>query len=292
MRYKIPLHLFLAVPATFGIGWSITVIKDNYAKKELLTVISFILIMLIPLFAGKMYVTFLKRPYFLETSMNPGNRALEKWIIENTTKEGRILIEDSGKFDTQGKDDHYRWGHQFYFAHFPALLPYYTEREFIGGPYPYTLIKHHFAEFHDGILFKKDVDTFSLSELRHYFDLYNIQWIVCWSKKSRDFFDKYPRYLLNGNKVDKFYMYTVNRAPSYFYKGEGQITSDYNKLQLTRVKSEGEIIIKYHWLKYLKTDPPRPIERVMIMDDPIGFIKIHNPPPSILVYNAYGKDVL
>lgn len=289
MRFKIPLHTILVIPAAFGLWWSITTIKDNYAKKDLMLAIFFILIMLIPLFADKMYVTFLKKPYFFETSMHPGNKALVTWILENTTREGRILIEDSGKFDTQGKDQIFVWGHQFYFTHFPALLPYYTGREFIGGPYPYSIIKHHFAEFHDGILFKKEIDTLSLPEVKRYFDLYNIKWIVCWSKKSREFFNKYPRYLLNDNKVDKFYIYTVNRTPSFFYKGNGQIISDYNKLQLTKVKSEDEIIIKYHWLKHLKTDPPRPIEKVMIMDDPIGFIKIHNPPPSILVYNSYGK---
>jgi len=291
LRFMIPLHSFLTVPAAFGIWWSITTIKDTYAKRDLLTVMSLILIMLIPLFARKMYAiafAFRSQPFGrpFTTSMHPGNKALIKWIIEKTTKEGRILIEDSGFFDTQGKDKCV-WGHQYYLTHFPALLPYYTGREFIGGPYPYSIIRHHFAEFHDGILFKKEIDTLSLPALKHYFDLYNIKWIICWSKKSQDFFNKYPHYLLKDDKVDKFYTYTVNRTPSYFYKGEGQIISDYNKLQLTEVKSQGEIIIKYHWLKYLKTDPPRPLEKVMIMDDPIGFIKIHNPPSSIVVYNAY-----
>ena len=290
MRFKMPLHLFLVVPAAYGIWWSITTIKDSYARRELLMVTSLLLIMLIPLFAGKIYAVafaFRAKPYrpFI-TSMHPGNKTLIKWITDQTTKEGRILIEDSGFLDKQGRNQSV-WGHQFYLTHFPALLPYYTEREFIGGPYPNTLIKHHFAEFHDGILFKKDIDSISLPVLKQYFDLYNIKWVICWSKKSREFFDKYPHYLLSGTKVAKFYTYTVNRTPSFFHKGKGQITSDYNKLKLTQVKSDGEIIIKYHWLQHLKTDPPRPIEKVMVMDDPIGFIKIHNPPPSILVYNAY-----
>ena len=291
LRFMIPLNSFLTVPAAFGIWWSISLIIDNYAKKDLLIVISLVLIMLVPLFAHKMYAiafTFLSNPYgrpFI-TSMHPGNKALVKWIIEKTTKEGRILIEDSGFLDTQGKNQCV-WGHQYYLTHLPALLPYYTGREFIGGPYPYSIIQHHFVEFHDGILFKKEIDTISLAELNDYFDLYNIKWVICWSKKSQDFFNKYPHYLLKDDKVDKFYTYTVNRTPSYFYKGKGHIISDYNKLKLTEVKSEGEIIIKYHWLKYLKTDPPRPLEKVMIMDDPIGFIKIHNPPSSIVVYNAY-----
>ena len=290
-RFKIPLNSFLVVPAAYGIWWSAITIKDRYARKELLIVISLLLIMLIPLFASKIYVVAFAfrakpngRPF--NTSLHPGNKALVKWVLEKTTKEGRILIEDSGFFDTQRKDRN-PWGHQFYLTHFPALLPYYTKREFIGGPYPYSLIRHHFAEFHDAILFKKEIGTLSLSELKQYFDLYNIKWIICWSEKSQAFFNKYPYYLLKDNRVAKFHTYIVNRTPSFFYNGEGEIISDYNKLKLTRIKSDGEIIIKYHWLKNFKTDPPRTIEKVFLMDDPIGFIKILNPPSSLLIYNAY-----
>ena len=192
----------------------------------MVVVISLIVLLLVPSFASKMYAItfgFLDGAYGrpLVTSMHPGNEALVKWILENTTKEGRILIEDSGFLDTQGKDISV-WGHQFYLTHFPALLPYYTKREFIGGPYPYSLIRHHFAEFHDGILFKRPLDTFTLPELQSYFDLYNIKWIICWSKKSKEYFNRYPDYLLKNNTINRFYTYTVNRKPSFFYKGEGE----------------------------------------------------------------------
>jgi len=289
-RFIIPLNLFLIVPAACGISWLINLIKDNRTKKKWLMVIFLFFVVLIPLFTGKRYTIafdfYYWRPFI--TSLHPGNKALIQWITEETTKEGRILIEDSCFLDTQGKDTS-PWGHQFYLTHFPALLPYYTGREFIGGPHPYSIIKHHFAEFHDGILFKKAIDTFTLPELQSYFDLYNIKWIICWSDLSRAFFNRSPHYLQPNERVDKFYTYTVKRTPSYFYKGKGQISADYNKLQLTEIEPDGEIIIKYHWLEQLRTDPPRPLERVMLMDDPIGFIKIHNPPSSILVYNSYFK---
>ena len=287
-RFIIPLNLFLIVPAVYGISWLINLIKDNRTKKKWLMSIFLFFVVLIPLFAGKRYTIafdfYYWRPFI--TSLHPGNKALIQWIIEETTKEGRILIEDSCFLDTQGKGRN-PWGHQFYLTHLPALLPYYTGREFIGGPHPYSIIKHHFAEFHDGILFKKAIDTFTLQELQSYFDLYNIKWIICWSDRSRAFLNRFPHYLQPNERVDKFYTYTVKRTPSYFYKGKGEISADYNKLQLTEIEPDGEIIIKYHWLEQLRTDPSRPLERIMLMDDPIGFIKIYNPPPSIVVYNGY-----
>ena len=287
-RFVIPFNLFLIVPATCGISWLVNTIKNNRTKKKWFMVIFICLVVLAPLFAGKRYTIAFDFYYFRPfiTSLHSGNKALIQWITEETTNEGRILIEDSCFLDTQGKDTS-PWGHQFYLTHLPALLPYYTGREFIGGPHPFSIIQHHFAEFHDGILFKNAIETFSLPDLQSYFDLYNIKWIICWSDRARTFFNQYPHYLLQGDKVDKFYTYTVNRAPSYFYKGKGRISADYNQLQLTEIEPNDEIIIKYHWLQQFKTDPPRQIEKVMIMDDPIGFIKILNPPSSILVYNGY-----
>ena len=290
-RFIIPFNVFLVVPATCGIAWLTKSIRDTRTKKKWLKAISLCSIVVMLFIAGRrntIAFTFPARPSEspLSTSLHPANKALIRWISEKTTKSGRILIEDSGFFDTQGRDRN-PWGHQFFLAHFPALIPYYTSRELIGGPYPYSIIKHHFAEFHDGMLFKRAIDTFTLPELQSYFDLYNIKWIICWSDRSRTVFNRFPQHLQPNEQVDKFYTYTVKRTPSYFYKGKGQIIADYNKLQLTEVAPDGEIIIKYHWLEQLRTDPPRPLERVMLLDDPVGFIKINDPPSSIVVYNGY-----
>jgi hypothetical protein len=80
----------------------------------------------------------------------------------------------------------------------------------------------------------------------------------------------------------------VNRAPSFFLKGKGEKKAELNKIELKNVRPEdGEIILSYHWMKYLKTDPPRKLERTFFLDDPVGFIKIINPPSSLVIYNRY-----
>jgi len=80
----------------------------------------------------------------------------------------------------------------------------------------------------------------------------------------------------------------VKSTPSFFIKGRGAVKSDYNRLELSAVVPEdGEIIISYHWMQYLKTDPELTMEQAMVGDDPVGFIRIINPPPSLVVYNAY-----
>jgi len=89
-------------------------------------------------------------------------------------------------------------------------------------------------------------------------------------------------------EIDKFTIYEVKRKPSFFLKGNGMVTSDYNRLELNRIVPEnGEIIINYHFMEGLRTKPARTLERVSIGDDPVGFIRIVDPPSSLVVYNGY-----
>ena len=124
--------------------------------------------------------------------------------------------------------------------------------------------------------------------MKEYFKLYNVTWIVCWFDTSKRFFDRYPEYLLKRKEIDKFSIYQVKRDPSFFLKGKGTVTSDYNRIRLDRtIADNSEIILSYHWMKGLKTKPERRLERVFIGNDPIGFIRITDPPDSLLIYNGY-----
>jgi hypothetical protein len=39
--------------------------------------------------------------------------------------------------------------------------------------------------------------------------------------------------------------------------------------------------LKYHWVEGLTTSPPAKVEPVKMLDDPIPFIKLVVPPPSV-----------
>jgi hypothetical protein len=40
-------------------------------------------------------------------------------------------------------------------------------------------------------------------------------------------------------------------------------------------------------MKKLKTEPPIVFGKTVVGDDPIGFIKLINPPSHVVIYNAY-----
>ena len=120
------------------------------------------------------------------------------------------------------------------------------------------------------------------------FDLYNVKWVVTWSPESLDFFSRYPEYLIPLHKIDSFTIFKVKRNPSFFLKGKGTVKSDYNRIELREISpQDSEIIISYHWMQGLATEPPRKIDRLYLGGDPIGFIRILDPPHSLVVYNTY-----
>ncbi len=277
-RFTLPLNLLLLIPAGAGLA---ALLKSIFTGRGAA----------LRLFAGLVAFALLVQPVFkpLKTVYQYGLYRLScafpapltellARLDADTTRKGRILIEDS-ECDTF---------HRYYGAHFPALFPEYLKREYLCGPRPMYPIKHSYASFTAGLLFEKRIEEYNLEELQRRFAVYNVRWIVAWCEGSKQVFDRFPEYLVRTGEVDIFTLYEVKRTPSFFIKGRGAVRADYNRLELSEIVPEdGEIIIGYHWMPYLKTEPARDMERAAVGDDPVGFIRIINPPPSLAVYNAY-----
>ena len=208
--------------------------------------------------------------------MDKGGQGLVDKILELTDDSARILIEDSKPVLSRRY-----WG-----SHFPAILPYLTNREFIGGPYHGIKVKHSFASFFNGEIFSRPINDIEIDRFMEYMDLYNIKWVFTQHQAPKQYFQSHPGYFRYVSSYQYIDIYQVNRDASYFLKGTGKISASLDKIKLTHV-SKGDIIIKYHYLETLKTEPPLKIERFNAMDDPIGFIKINNEKgfETITIYN-------
>jgi len=287
LRFFMPLAFYASIPAAKGINFILQFMKrgllsiakstrwiSKLGQRPIKIIFLFLVLVIFSLqffnLIGEgrdcLYQEIMSGGGRLEADLPPEGWAIINWIRENTTSQGRILIEDSSTF---------AGAHKYFGTHLPALLPWYTNREFIGGPLPGAFIKHHFADFMDGVLFQKNLRNYSPSLLKAYFDTYNIKWIIAWSHTALVSFKRQSSYITHLHTIGDFSFYQVERPPSFFLKGSGKIKADYNKISITEV-SPGEVVIKYHWLSTLKTKPPLKIEPFPILDDPIGFIKIYN----------------
>ena len=278
MRFLIPLNIFLVFPSAVGLNYLYRFFLSDKSLK--VKVISLVVsgYLLSTLLVVPYYHLFYKKDFRLVSKVPEPFTQLVSWIKNNTSKEGRILIENSD----------FESGHQYYGTHLPFLLPIWTDREYIGVYSYYAASRDSFTSYNAGFLFRKPIGDYSLEELRAYLDLYNIKWIICWSEKSKKVFESNCESYTPFTSIDKFHICRVERDPSFFIKGSGSALARQNEIHLKDVQSvDDEIVISYHWMKYLKTEPPLRLEQTYLLDDPIGFIKIKNPPSSLLIHNSY-----
>lgn len=277
-RFIVPLNILLLIPASAGVVPALRALFEKRGVAARLFSAALLFALLVGPVIQPLKTIYSYNLYRLNCEFSPAVEELLAWLDEHTTREGRILLEDS-EYDT---------GHRFGGAHLPALFPERVKREYLCGPRPMYPVKHSYASFTAGVLFEKRIEEYSREELQRQFDRYNVTWVVCWLDRSKEFFNRHPGYLTRENEIASFTIYRVNRKPSFFIKGSGEVSADYNRLELTGIVPEnGVIIIGYHWMQALRTQPEISLEQAFLGGDPVGFIRITNPPPSLVIYNAY-----
>lgn len=278
MRFVISLSIFLVFPAAEGLFCLYDIFLADKPRRIKTVSAAVCCYLLLALTAPAYYQIFYRSAFRLVYSVPEPCKDLIAWIKQNTGREGRIMLESSD-FDSD---------HQWYGGHIEYLLPVWTDREYLDNLFRFTPTADTFTSFGSGILFERPVGSFTAAELKAYFDMYNVKWIIFWSEEARKAFSAFSSFIVPLAKIDKFQLCRVERTPTYFLKGSGSSRSEANKIHLTGIQADGgEIIVSYHWMKFLKTDPPREVEKVLLLDDPVEFIKIKNPPPELVIYNNY-----
>ncbi|MBI4435976.1 MAG: hypothetical protein HY590_00960 [Candidatus Omnitrophica bacterium] len=304
-RYDWPLSLFLSVPASALIAEKGSqffdllrrqgkkVISLDLQKASLLLFYGIILLGLLQSIAtDKNRYTFCVKRLFLKeknfassspltTSMRPLELdRLLAWVQKNRGQEGRLLMEDSDH------PHHVYWG-----THLPAIVPLLTGREVITPPTPEVPSQLLLMGFTDGRLLGKPIEQLSSAAFREYVDRYNIRWVICFSQMAKKYLRHLsPSYLKEEALIGPFACYQIHHTGSFFLKGSGRVSADFNRISLKEVEAEaGEVILKYHWSPGIRTYPERKIGKEDLEGDDLGFIRIENPPEEIeIIFNPAG----
>lgn len=278
LRFLITMNIFLLPPAVKGISGLYHYLAEEkkvFSKASLLAISLFFVITLL---AMPYYHFYALQSMRLNTSSEKEAGELVNLIKENTTPEGRILMENSD----------WESGHIYFGGHFPILLPHYVDREYVGCEYSTDPMIDNFMSFYAGYLFHKKLGWFSRGRIEEYCDLYNIKWVICWSDGAVKLMDSFPNYIERKDSLGRLILYEIKRKGNYFLKGSGIVKTAVNNIELQNLKPEdGKIVISYHWLKTLKSDKSVKVKRIFLSDDKIGFIELDDPPESFLIYNAY-----
>lgn len=198
--------------------------------------------------------------------------ALFDWLAENTSRDGRLLVND------------WRVG---------TLIPYYVEREVIGGPFLWTWIEHGYANAGIWDAFGRDLDSYTQAELSEVMQAFNVKWVVTNARFDSDFytFDDvarlWPDMMQLIDEVAGYRVYRTRWPADEFLVGSGDVSAQMNRLTVSDA-SAGRVVLKYHWLPTLRSEPPLPIRAYAVLDDPVGFIEVDNGAVrDFVIYNGY-----
>ncbi len=191
---------------------------------------------------------------------------LESWISANTSADGRIIFETSLARIHGG-------------GHVAGLIALKTGREFVGAAYPYSLPA---VSVWDHMAFGRPVGDLTKADWSRAFDMYNVGWVIAHSSELKQAMDALPAAKAVA-KFDKIQIYKIDRLLSFMQASSGRIAArSFNRVDVAGA-SGSQVVLKYHWLPGLVTNPPRTIEPVQLAPDFPPFIRILNPPDHFTV---------
>jgi len=123
--------------------------------------------------------------------------------------------------------------------------------------------------------------------LRRYLELYNVDIMVCSSREYTEFALRFHTVLSELPPVGSFRIFKVIGPKSWLNRGKADVRFDYDQIEL-RSPSQGSLVLKFHWIKTLKSEPPLPLKPIYLENDPVPFIEIDNNSGAdrILIFNA------
>ena len=176
-----------------------------------------------------------------------------------------------------------------------AMVPWYTGREVIGGPYPLVWMPHNFANYvvFSEVSVRGETRLFGrpLSEvgpaLEENLGRYGIGWVVVYTEPSKALFDDYdgatPVAELGRQKL-----YRVDEPGGLLLRGDARVGGSFGTLSVDAAVP-GPVTLKYHWSPTLVAEPAQPVLPCRMGDDPVPFIDLPEAPDGTTVLRDRGS---
>ncbi len=191
------------------------------------------------------------------------------WLIDRIKahlKPGeRLLFEETGNEPADVVNP-------FEGLHFSPILPERTGVEVLGGPFLHTTVTTNFTQFGEGKLFGHA--DWGRAQFVRYAKLYRPTAIVCWSTKARVFCLGNPDLIEILENDGMLLLGRVRGFEGATVRGNADVEAGPNRIEVKNAVAgdDGLVVLRYHAVPLLVSDPPVAIEPVFLEDDPVPFI--------------------
>jgi hypothetical protein len=210
----------------------------------------------------------------LTLGLNQEARELCHWLATQTTPAGRILIEDSPATMT--------W---------TPLLPWLTQRSYIGGLANEPPLEHLQMRLHHGWLGPREFSDWTPPELGRLAERLNLRWLVV-RQETAARMRTWPNAKMAAT-VGPWTIFELSRSMGYFLRGRGRVVhADDRGVILADLEPEdGAVLVAFHFHAGAKTSSDRvAVEAFRDSDDPVPLLRLRLAKPIARLAVTWGQD--
>jgi hypothetical protein len=202
---------------------------------------------------------------FLSGQPNPQALRIVDLVKRHMRPGERLLYEEAG-LSIPGQPSPFR-GH-----HYSPVLPSMTGAEVIGGPYLHATVTTNFTQFGEGKLFGDP--EWGRERFVRYARLYRPAAILCWSPRARGFCLANPDLVKVVEDDGVMLLGRVIGFEGATIRGKAEVEAGPNRIEVRNAVAgdDGLVVLRYHAVPLLESDPPVALEPVTLEDDPVPFI--------------------
>ena len=191
--------------------------------------------------------------------------------VKKHVRPGERLLYEEGGFGIPGQPDPFQEGR------FSGLLARRLGIELIGGPYLHASLTTNFTQFGEGKLF--DRYAWDRARFVRYARLYRPSAIVCWTVQARAFCQENPDLIEIIEDSRPVLIGRVKGFAGAAIVGQAEVEASPGRLRVTRAEAglDGTVVLRYHSVPCLRSDPPVAWEPVYLEEDPVPFIRLRPP---------------
>jgi hypothetical protein len=195
---------------------------------------------------------------------------LMAWLRAETSDEGRILFETSLARIHGG-------------GHAAGLLALGSQREFVGGAYPYALPD---VSFWDHAAFGAPIGSAAGSEfdaqLASRLAVLNVGWAVVHSPELVQALGRYGKAEQVG-ELGPLKLFKINQPLSYVQSGHARVTSrSFNRVEFADAQGD-QLVLRYLWVPGMVTVPPAKLEPTIVAPGFPPLVRVFNPPARFVL---------
>jgi len=281
-RFEVPFFAFAAPLASYGIrdGWYLlgrirTPMRLLCKSLAVVVVVFFALVS----FASLWLETAAHGP--ITTTLPEQAQEIWQWM-EASEHDSRMAMESGWKVDENGGVVA-----PYFNSDIGMLWAIESNREVIGASPSEGFTSFSFTDLGNGFGFGKPLSRLSPDQFRAELETYNVGSLIAWSAEVKEYLDRVDG-LVPLQRSDPYMLYGVAGSHTFLMAGKaGSVNADQDCIRI-KAAEPGRLVLKYHYFKTLRTDPPIAMSPAPIGNgDPIPFIAIDNDiRRNIRVYNA------